>query len=73
MDSLSSAFSTASAIQQEQTNLAVQTSLMKKSLQVEKQIGEALVGLIEAANPSGSTTRTPGKAVGLGSNLDIFG
>ena len=70
MDSLSGMISSAVQFQQEKTQLEVQMSVMKKTLQVEKEVGEMLVALIEQ---SAGTTQTPGKAVGLGANLDVSG
>jgi hypothetical protein len=53
--------------QQEQTALKVQMSVLQKSMDVQKSVGEMLVGLID-----GAALQTPGKAVGLGSNFDAF-
>jgi len=64
--------SSAVQLQQQQTNMEVQMGVLKKSLQVEKEIGAMLIGLIEqSANPG--TAQTPGKAIGLGANLDVTG
>ena len=70
MDSLTGMIASASQFQREKAQLEVQMSVMKKTLQVEKEIGEMLVALIEQ---SAGTARTPGKAVGLGANLDVSG
>ena len=72
MDSIGSAFSTASAIQQEKTNMEVEMAVMKKSLGIQKMLGEAMIGLISQAAAT-STAQTPGKAVGLGDKMDITG
>ncbi|MDR3182671.1 MAG: YjfB family protein [Planctomycetaceae bacterium] len=53
--------------QQEQTALQVGMSVLKKNMEVQKEVGEMIVGLIQNA-----TVPTPGKAVGLGSNFDAF-
>ena len=72
MDSLSGMISSAVQLQQQQTNMEIQMGVLKKSLQVEKEVGQMLVGLIEqTANPGAA--QTPGKAVGLGSKLDVTG
>ena len=57
------------AIQQQQAQIAVQTqmSVLKKGMDVQKQVGEALIGLIESA-----AMQTPGKAIGLGGRFDIY-
>ncbi|GHT40162.1 hypothetical protein FACS189443_0090 [Planctomycetales bacterium] len=52
---------------QDQTALQVQMSVLKKNMDVQKQIGELVVGLIQ-----GSTMQTPGKTVGLGNQFDAF-
>ena len=72
MDSLSGMISSAVQFQQEKTQMEVQMGVLKKSLQVEKEIGAMLVGLIEQSAGT-STAQTPGKAVGLGTNLDVLG
>ncbi len=58
-----------SALQQQQSQVAMQTqmSVLKKGMDVQKQIGEALIGLID-----GAAMQTPGKAVGMGANFDRF-
>lgn len=58
-----------SAIQQQQaqTAMQVQVSLLQKSMNVQQQVGEALIGLIDAA-----AMQTPGKAIGLGQKIDIY-
>jgi hypothetical protein len=53
--------------QQEQTALKVQMSVLQKTQDVQKNLGEALIGLIE-----GASLQSPGKAVGLGANFDAF-
>ena len=72
MDSLSGMISSAVQLQQEKTNMEVQMGVLKKTLQVEKEVGEMLVGLI-AQSANTNATQTPGKAVGLGANLDVSG
>ncbi|MDR0608862.1 MAG: putative motility protein [Planctomycetaceae bacterium] len=52
--------------QQAQTALKVQMSVLQKTQDVQKNLGEALVGLIEGA------AQSPGKAVGSGNNFDVF-
>ena len=72
MDGLSGMVSSAVQMQQQQTQMEVQMGVLKKSLQVEREVGQMLVGLIEqAANPNAA--QTPGKAIGLGSKLDVTG
>lgn len=61
----------AGALQQQQAQMAmqVQMSVLQKSMSVQKELGEAVVGLIEnAAVP----LQTPGKAVGMGSKFDAY-
>jgi len=57
------------AIQQQQQQVAmqVQMSVAQKTQEVKKQLGEALVGLIQEA-----AVQTPGKAIGRGINFDAF-
>jgi Tfp pilus assembly protein PilO len=71
MDGLSGMVSSAVQLQQDKTNMEIQMGVLKKSLQVEKEVGEMLVGLIEQAGSG--TAKTPGKAIGLGSNFDVTG
>lgn len=42
-------------------------SVLQKSMDVQKNVGEMLVGLIE-----GASLQTPGKAIGLGQKFDAF-
>jgi len=72
MDSLSGMISSAVQFQQEKTQMEVQMGVLKKTLQVEKEIGAMLVGLIEQSAGM-NTAQSPGKAIGLGTNLDITG
>ena len=72
MDGLSSAISSAVQFQQDKINMEVQMGVMKKGLEVQKEVGEMLVGLIQQAAGTGNA-QTPGKAVGLGSSLDVTG
>ena len=67
MDSLSGMISSAVQFQQEKTQMEVQMGVLKKTQQVEKEVGEMLVGLIAQA------AQTPGKVVGLGTNIDVSG
>ena len=53
--------------QQAETALKVQMSVLQKSMDVQRSVGEMLVGLIE-----GAVLQTPGKSIGLGANLDVF-
>ncbi len=73
MDGIGSSLASASAMQQEMNSLAIQTAVMKKSQGVQKMIGEVIVGLIQEAGSTSSTAKSEGKAVGAGSNIDIFG
>ena len=58
-----------SALQQQQQQIAtqVQMSVLQKTQDVQKQIGEAIVGLIE-----GAALSSPGKAIGSGANFDAY-
>ena len=53
--------------QQQQTAMQVQMSVLQKTQNVQKQLGEAIVGLIE-----GAALPAPGKAVGSGANFDAY-
>jgi hypothetical protein len=57
------------ALQQQQAQMAlkVQMSVLQKTQDVQKNLGEALVGLIE-----GAALQSPGKAIGAGANFDAF-
>ena len=59
----------AGALQQQQQQVAMQTqmSVLKTTQNVQKQLGEAIVGLIQDA-----TLQTPGKALGSGANFDVY-
>ena len=72
MDGLSGMISSAVQFQQEKTQMEVQMSVLKKGMQVEKEVGEMLVGLVEQAANIGNA-QTQGKVIGLGSNLDVTG
>jgi len=72
MDSLSGMIASASQFQQEKTQMEVQMGVLKKTQQVEKEVGEMLVGLIAQAADT-SAAQTPGKVVGLGANIDVSG
>ena len=56
--------------QQAETALKVQMSVLQKSMDVQRNIGEMLVGLIETSAPK--TMQTPVKTPGLGENIDLF-
>jgi len=53
---------------QAETALKVQMSVLQKSMDVQQNVGELLVGLIEGAAPP----QTPAKSPGLGENFDAF-
>ncbi|MDR0328865.1 MAG: YjfB family protein [Planctomycetaceae bacterium] len=57
--------------QQEATALGVQMSVLKKSMDVQRGIGELLVGLIETASPK-SLQSPAAKTPGLGEKFDVF-
>ena len=58
----------ASALQQQQQQIALQTqmSVLQKSMDVQKDLGNMIVGLIDSA------AQAPGKALGSGANFDAF-
>ena len=56
--------------QQAETAMKVQMSVLKKSMDVQRDVGEMLVGLIEGAAPQ--ALKTPVKTPGLGDNIDLF-
>jgi len=56
--------------QQAETALKVQMSVLQKSMDVQRNIGELLVGLIEGAAPQ--MMQTPTKTPGLGEKIDVF-
>jgi PAB1-binding protein PBP1 len=66
------------ALQQKQaeTAMKVQMSVLKKSMDVQKNVGEMLIGLIETvsdvAQASAKVVQTPAKTPGLGERLDVF-
>ncbi|MDR3110484.1 MAG: putative motility protein [Planctomycetaceae bacterium] len=53
--------------QQQQTQLQVQMSVMKKTLDTQKMLGEVVLGLLE-----GASLATPGKSVDSGHNFDAY-
>ncbi len=57
-----------SALQQQQAQVAMKTqmSVLQKSMDVQKSVGEMLVGLIDGA------AQAPGRALGAGANFDAF-
>ena len=56
--------------QQAETALKVQMSVLQKSMDVQRNVGELLIGLIEGAAPE--TIQTLAKSPGLGEKLDVF-
>ncbi len=62
----------AGALQQQQQQVAmqVQMSMLQKTQNVQKQMGEMIVGLIDSAASAGM--QTPGKAIGAGANFDAY-
>ena len=56
--------------QQVETALKVQMSVLRKSMDVQENVGELLVGLIEGSAPQ--SVATPAKSPGLGDSLDVF-
>ena len=56
--------------QQAETALKVQMSVLQKSMDVQRSVGELLVGLIEVSAPQ--SAQTPAKTPGLGAKLDVF-
>jgi len=54
---------------QSETALKVQMSVLRKSMDVQQNVGELLVGLIEGAAPA--TVQTPAKMPGLGEKIDV--
>ena len=53
--------------QQQQIAMQVQASVLQKTQDVQKQLGEAIVGLIQDA-----VVPMPGKALGSGTTFDIY-
>ena len=56
--------------QQEATALGVQMAVLKKSMDVQRSVGEMLVGLIESAAPQ--ALQSPVKTAGLGERFDAY-
>jgi len=56
--------------QQAETALKVQMSVLRKSMDVQRSVGELLVGLIEGSAPD--AVQAPVKTAGLGENFDAF-
>ena len=56
--------------QQAETALKVQMSVLQKSMDVQRSVGEMIVGLIESAAPQ--AMQTPAKTAGLGEHIDVF-
>jgi len=55
--------------QQAETAMKVQMSVLQKSMDVQRNIGEMLAGLIETSSPQ--TMQTSAKTPGLGENIDV--
>ena len=53
-----------------ETAMKVQMSVLQKNMDVQRSIGEMLVGLIETASPH--IMHTSVKTPGLGENIDLF-
>ena len=56
--------------QQAETAMKVQMSVLQKSMDVQRNVGEMLVGLIETAAPP--MMQTPARTAGLGEHIDLF-
>ena len=56
--------------QQAETAMKVQMSVLKKSMDVQRSVGEMLVGLIETSAPP--AMQTPVKTPGLGEKIDLY-
>ena len=56
--------------QQAETALKVQMSVLQKSMDVQRNIGEMFVGLIETATLQ--AVQAPVKTPGLGGSIDVF-
>jgi hypothetical protein len=56
--------------QQAETALKVQMSVLQKSMDVQRSVGEMLVGLIETSAPQ--AVHAPAKTPGLGNNIDVY-
>ncbi len=61
----------AGAIQQQQaqTAMQVQMTMLQKTMEVNKELGQAVIGLIESA---ATPLQSPGKAIGMGSKFDAY-
>lgn len=59
------------ALSQQQTQMQVQTSVFKKTLETEKMVGEMLVGLIDSGSTMQSEPR-PGISNVSGKNFDAY-
>lgn len=55
--------------QQELTAFKTQMSVLKTTMNVQKEMGEAIIGLIDSA---AMPMQTPGKAIGLGGKFDAY-
>lgn len=58
--------------QQAETAMKMQMSVLKKSMDVERSVGEMLVGLIETSAPQSMQTPAPAKTPGLGARIDVY-
>lgn len=60
--------------QEQQRQMAIQTSLAKTCLDMQESIGNAMVQLIDQANPANmEQTARVGKTPGLGEKFDVSG
>lgn len=58
--------------QQAETAMKVQMSVLKKSMDVQRNVGEMLVGLIEGSAPPSMQSPAPAKTPGLGERIDVY-
>jgi len=75
MNMMEAMINNASQMQQQQIALQTQVSLMKKSLNMQKMVGEAVIALIDTAAGGGimASDSPQGKSLFSGKNLDITG
>jgi len=57
--------------QQAETAFKVQMSVLQKSMDVQRNVGEMLVSLIETSAPP-QAMQTPTKTPGLGEKIDLY-
>ncbi len=55
--------------QQAQTAMKVQMTMLQKTMEVNKELGQAMIGMIESA---AVPLQSPGKAIGAGVNFDAY-